>query len=40
LAASSRWIGQQFIDFELPSREELLAKLTAHSDLVRALTRT
>jgi predicted cupin superfamily sugar epimerase len=31
--------GFDFADFELPSREEMLANLAAHGDLVRALTR-
>jgi predicted cupin superfamily sugar epimerase len=31
--------GFDFVDFELPSREEMLAKLAAHGEWVRALTR-
>lgn len=31
--------GFDFIDFELPSREAMLAKLSAHAEWVRALTR-
>jgi len=32
--------GFDFIDFELPTREELLTKLAAHGESVRALTRS
>jgi predicted cupin superfamily sugar epimerase len=31
--------GFDFIDFELPSREEMLTKLAAHAEWVKALTR-